>query len=138
IYLRRFLPESPRWLATHGHPEKAEAIIEQIEARVRAEGHHLPPVPHSAEHVRARKSTLMSEVFRALFKTYPQRTFFCLTLMAAQAFFYNAIFFTYAMMLTDFYDVPSAEVGYYILPFAVGNVLGSLILGRLFDTWGRK
>ena len=138
LYLRRFLPESPRWLATHGHPEKAEEIVEQIEERVRAEGHHLPPHEPAADHVKGRRSTPMAEVFRTLFRTYPQRTFYCLTLMAAQAFFYNAIFFTYAMMLTDFYGVPSAEVGYYILPFAAGNVLGPLLLGRLFDSWGRR
>ena len=138
LYLRRFLPESPRWLATHGHADKAEEVIEAIEAKVRAEGHELAPVPHSADHVRARRSTPMGEVFRTLFKTYPRRTIYCLVLMAAQAFFYNAIFFTYAMMLTDFYAVPSSHVGYYILPFAAGNVLGPLLLGRLFDSWGRK
>src|SRR5690606_1652072 len=138
LYLRRFLPESPRWLATHGHAEKAEEVIEAIEARVRAEGHELTPIPHSADHVRARRSTPMGEVFRTQFRTYPGRTIWCLVLMAAQAFFYNAIFFTYAMMLTDFYAVPSSHVGYYILPFAAGNVLGPLLLGRLFDSWGRK
>jgi MFS family permease len=138
LYLRRFLPESPRWLATHGHPEEAERIIEGIEARIAAEGHHLPPVPPSEEHVQARRSTPMSEVFATLFRVYPRRTFWCLSLMAAQAFFYNAIFFTYAMMLTDFYAVPSQDVGYYILPFAAGNVLGPLLLGRLFDSWGRR
>jgi MFS family permease len=77
-------------------------------------------------------------VFRTLLRTYPQRTVYGLSLMIAQAFFYNAIFFTYAMMLTDFYGVPSASVGWYILPFAAGNVLGPLVLGRFFDTVGRR
>jgi len=138
LWLRRFIPESPRWLATHGRPEEAERIIEQIERRVAAEGKPLPMVEPSAAHVVPRRSTPMSEVFATLFKVYPRRTFYCIVLMAAQAFFYNAIFFTYAMMLTDFYSVPSARVGWYILPFAAGNVLGPLLLGRLFDSWGRR
>ncbi|RKF19349.1 MFS transporter [Altericroceibacterium spongiae] len=138
LLLRRYLPESPRWLATHGHEEEAESVIDGIEARIRAEGHHLPDVPPAEHHVRPRRSTPMREVFSTLFRTYPKRTFYCLVLMAAQAFFYNAIFFTYAMMLTDFYGVPSGKVGYYILPFAAGNVLGPLLLGRLFDSWGRR
>ena len=138
LYLRRFLPESPRWLATHGHPKRAERIIEGIEARVEAEGHHLSPIEPSEQHVQPRRSTPMREVFATLFRTYPRRTFWVLSLMAAQAFFYNAIFFTYAMMLTDFYAVPSQDVGYYILPFAAGNVLGPLLLGRFFDSWGRR
>lgn len=138
LWLRRFLPESPRWLATHGRAEEAERVIEEIEARVVREGRTLPECPPVAAHVRARRSTPMGEVFRTLFRTYPTRSFHCLVLMAAQAFFYNAIFFTYAMMLTDFYGVASADVGYYILPFATGNVLGPLLLGRLFDTWGRR
>lgn len=138
LWLRRFLPESPRWLATHGRPEEAERIIEDIERRVQAEGHQLAPIEPSEAHVRPRRATPMAEVFKTLFRVYPKRTFYCLSLMAAQAFFYNAIFFTYAMMLTDFYGVPSAKVGFYILPFAAGNVLGPLLLGRFFDSWGRR
>jgi MFS family permease len=138
LWLRRFLPESPRWLAAHGRSEEAERTIEAIERRVAAEGKHLPEVEPSAAHVVPRRSTPMGEVFATLFRSYPKRTFYCLVLMAAQAFFYNAIFFTYAMMLTDFYAVPSADVGWYILPFAAGNVLGPLLLGHLFDSWGRR
>ena len=138
LFLRRFLPESPRWLATHGRTEEAERIVTDIERRIEAEGHTLPPVPPSAQQVTTRRSTSMGEVFTTLFRVYPKRTIYCLVLMAAQAFFYNAIFFTYAMMLTDFYGVASQSVGYYILPFAAGNVLGPLLLGHLFDSWGRR
>ena len=73
-----------------------------------------------------------------LFSGQRQRSLVGLSLMAAQAFFYNAIFFTYALILTDFYGVPADHVGWYILPFAAGNFLGPLLLGRLFDTWGRR
>jgi MFS family permease len=138
LYLRRFLPESPRWLATHGRAQEAERIIEDIERRVLSEGHHLPPESASAPRITPRRATPLSQVFATLFRTYPKRTFLCATLMTAQAFFYNAIFFTYAMMLTDFYAVPTASVGLYILPFALGNVLGPLVLGRFFDSWGRR
>ena len=138
LWLRRFLPESPRWLATHGRAGEAERIVEAIERRVEAEGHRLAPIQPGEAHVRPRRSTPMGEVFATLFRSYPKRTLYCLMLMTAQAFFYNAIFFTYAMMLTDFYAVPSANVGYYILPFAAGNVLGPLVLGWLFDSWGRR
>ena len=88
--------------------------------------------------LRTRDHTPLREVARALFVTYRQRTLVGLSLMAAQAFFYNAIFFTYALILTDFYGTPADRVGWYILPFAAGNVLGPLLLGRLFDTIGRK
>ena len=88
--------------------------------------------------IRTRNHTPLREVARALFVTYRQRTLVGLSLMAAQAFFYNAIFFTYALILTDFYHTPADRVGWYILPFAAGNVLGPLLLGRLFDTIGRK
>jgi MFS family permease len=88
--------------------------------------------------LRARHSTPLREVAGALFRTYRERTLVGLTLMTAQAFFYNAIFFTYALILTDFYGVPVDHVGWYILPFAAGNFLGPILLGRLFDTIGRK
>jgi MFS family permease len=134
--MRLWIPESPRWLVTHGQGQAADAVVAQIEQRSgRAGGtpSHLPKVK-----MRARTHTPLIEVVRTLFQTYPRRTLVGLSLMAAQAFFYNAIFFTYALILTDFYGVPAAGVGWYILPFAAGNFLGPLVLGRLFDTLGRK
>jgi MFS family permease len=136
LFLRRYIPESPRWLIIHGQPQSAETIVAQIEEEI-GRDHQLENVQQRVR-IRTRRSTPLSEVFRVLFKLYPRRTFLGLSLMGAQAFFYNAIFFTYAMMLTDFYGVPTGNVGWYIFPFALGNVLGPLLLGRLFDTIGRK
>ena len=81
-----------------------------------------------------RSHTPLAEVARALFKMYRRRTLVGLLLMTAQAFFYNAVFFTYALILTNFYDIPAGQIGWYILPFAAGNVLGPIVLGRLSDT----
>jgi MFS family permease len=88
--------------------------------------------------LRQRVGNAMTEVMRAAIHHYPKRTILCIVLMAAQAFFYNAIFFTYALVLTHFYDVQPGSIGNYILPFALGNVCGPLLLGRLFDVIGRK
>jgi len=74
----------------------------------------------------------------AILRDYPRRAVLGLVLMASQAFFYNAIFFSYALVLTRFYQVPSGDIGWYMLPFALGNFLGPLLLGHLFDTLGRK
>src|SRR5204862_5028950 len=94
--------------------------------------------PAARVRLRMRDHTPLGEVARALFVTYRERTLVGLTLMAAQAFFYNAIFFTYALILTNFYGTAADQVGWYILPFAAGNVLGPIVLGRLFDTLGRR
>src|ERR1700754_1460028 len=85
-----------------------------------------------------RDHTPLREVARTLFRTYRQRSLVGLALMVAQAFFYNAIFFTYALVLTDFFGIAANHVGWYLLPFAAGNFLGPLLLGRLFDTLGRR
>jgi MFS family permease len=138
LFMRMWIPESPRWLVTHGHGEAAHAVVAEIEDRVRSHGHTLGPVEGGPSRLRARASTPIIEVVTALVRTYRSRTLVGLCLMAAQAFFYNAIFFTYALILTNFYAIPAAHVGWYILPFAAGNFFGPLLLGRFFDTIGRK
>jgi MFS family permease len=138
LYLRRFLPESPRWLMIHGKPNEAEKVVAEIEARVAADVKvTLEPVPATLSLGEPHRTTLLS-VSRTLLKAYPGRTVLGLVLMAAQAFVYNAIFFTYALILSRFYGVPADKVGLYILPFAIGNFLGPLLLGPLFDSWGRR
>lgn len=133
LYLRHFLPESPRWLMTHGRLDEAHAIMRDIERRANVT--YETGLPRIRLHVR---NTQLVDVARTLFRTYPQRSFYCLVLMAAQAFFYNAIFFTYALVLGRFFNISDDRIGLYILPFAAGNFLGPLLLGRLFDVIGRK
>ena len=138
FFLRLWIPESPRWLMTHGRIDEANRIVEDIEGRFARHGTQLSTGPFPKIRMRQRAYTPLSDVTNSLFHTQRQRTFVGLSLMTAQAFFYNAIFFTYALVLTEFYAVPADQVGWYILPFAAGNFLGPLLLGRLFDTVGRR
>jgi MFS family permease len=133
--MRLWIPESPRWLMIHGRPDEARAIVADIERRagVTQTTADLPTI-----RLRMRTHTPLREVAATLLKLYPRRTILGLGLMAAQAFFYNAIFFTYALVLSDFYGIPADHIGWYLLPFAAGNFLGPLLLGRLFDTLGRR
>jgi MFS family permease len=138
LVMRMWIPESPRWLMIHGEPDTARAIVADIERSVL--GHTQDPArePFTKIRLRMRDHTPLTEVAHTLFSTYRTRALVGLALMIAQAFFYNAIFFTFALVLTDFYNIPADRVGWYILPFAAGNFLGPLLLGRLFDTLGRR
>jgi MFS family permease len=136
LVMRMWIPESPRWLMIHGRPDQANAIVADIERSVTGHdqsGQALPKIK-----IRMRDHTPLREVAHTLFTVYRQRSLVGLALMAAQAFFYNAIFFTFALVLTDFFHIPADHVGWYLLPFAAGNFLGPLLLGRLFDTLGRR
>ena len=138
LLMRRWIPESPRWLMTHGHPEAAERVMADIERTVAATNGPLPAVPDRRLRLRGDTDKWFVEGVKSLFTRYRQRTIVGVALMTAQAFCYNAIFFTYALILTQFYHIPSGRVGLFILPFAAGNFAGPLILGPLFDSLGRK
>jgi MFS family permease len=139
IYLRRHIPESPRWLLTHGHADEANATVDDIETRVQAQGATLTPVPESKSMlVKASESIPFKQVMHVFFTKYPRRTFLGITMMVTQSFLYNAIFFTYALVLENFYGISKAGTSLYFFPFAIGNLLGPLLLGHLFDTWGRR
>lgn len=138
MLMRLWIPESPRWLMIHNQPDEARRIVESIERHYHERGIALPPVDGPPLRLHARDHTPLREVFNSLFVVHRLRAVVGMSLLTAQAFFYNAIFFTYALVLTDFYGVPSAHIGWYVLPFALGNFCGPLLLGRLFDVVGRK
>jgi MFS family permease len=139
MFVRQWIPESPRWLMIHGRNDEAEKIVAEVERKIGGSAvidrrySDSPPT-----RIRTRTHTPWREIWNAIVHEHRRRSMLGLVLMLTQAFFYNAIFFTYALVLVRFYAIPERNVGGYLLPFALGNVLGPFVLGHLFDTIGRK
>jgi MFS family permease len=137
--LRRNLPESPRWQLMHGRADEAEQTVDRIEKEFTDRGARLPDVDDSqAIEVVRTDDVGFLQIARTLFREYPKRTVVGFALGISQSFLYNAVFFTYVLVLTKFYGVSDSAAAAYLLPFAFGNLLGPLLLGRFFDTIGRK
>jgi MFS family permease len=138
LLVRRTVPESPRWLFIHGREQEAERIVARIEDGVRAETQRDLAEPRASISVRQRASIPFREIARVAWSLYPQRVMLGLALFVGQAFLYNAVTFNLGTMLSGFFGVASGTVPAFIVIFAAGNFLGPLLLGRLFDTMGRR
>lgn len=140
IFMRRYVPESPRWLMTHGKREEAEEVVSDIEQRVEEDTGEELEEPDDEESITIQETDDVSfrEIADIAINKFRDRSFVGLSLFVSQAFMYNAIFFTYALVLTEFYGVAPTKTPWYLLPFALGNFLGAVVLGRFFDTVGRK
>ncbi|NYI04132.1 MFS transporter [Allostreptomyces psammosilenae] len=138
LFVRRNVPESPRWMFIHGRAEDAERLVRGIERRVEQETGHALEEPDEYITVRTRRAIGFGEIARSTVRLYPKRSALGLALFIGQAFLYNAVFFTQVLVLETFFDVGSADAPLYIVPLAIGSFAGPLVLGRLFDTVGRK
>ena len=138
LFLRRAVPESPRWLVTHGHDEQARADMADVERRVSQSGGGTLPQAHGTLTIHPRKTFGFGLVFGAMLGRHRGRSALALTLMVAQAFLFNAVYFTYGLVLEKFEAVPAADVGLYVLPLTLGSLVGPFALGHLFDTVGRR
>jgi MFS family permease len=137
LFMRRFVPESPRWLLIHGGKKEAESIVDEIERKAVGDPSRLPKAEGTIK-LHVRHYTPWKEIWTAMAYTYRKRSLLGFALMVAQAFFYNAVLFTYGLILLRFYQVSPESISLYLLPLALGNFLGPLLVGHLFDTIGRR
>ncbi len=138
LFLRNAVPESPRWLIIHGQEDEAKRVVAEVEAKA-TQNAGAPKVEHKITEIHPRDHTPWRDIARVMLVEHRRRSLLGMALMVAQAFFYNALgFFTIPLILTKFYGVAPGHVSWYLLPFAAGNILGPIVLGRLFDVVGRK
>ncbi len=124
---------------THGRQDEAEATVDRIEAGLERHGVKLDPVPDDqAIEISYRGQVSYLQIARTMLRDYPSRSALGFSMMVTQSFLYNAIFFSYALVLTHFYKIPEDQTAYFFIPFAIGNLIGPLVLGPLFDTVGRR
>jgi MFS family permease len=138
LFLRLKVPESPRWLMLRGREEEADKIIQQIESTVASSGHKLAPPDEKKLKLKVRDHTPLREIFHAMWVDNRKRSALAFVLMIGQSFYFNAVFFTYGLVVAQFYKVSAKALPLHLLPFALGSFLGPILLGRLFDTVGRK
>jgi MFS family permease len=138
LLLRRHVPESPRWLVTHGYAQQAESTIAEIEKRVVGTTGATLNRPKETLQIHPRRSFGFELIVRSMLGKYHVRSVVVLALMIAQAFLFNAVFFSYGLVLSSFYGVPETRTGTHLLLLAISNFLGPLLLGTFFDTIGRR
>jgi MFS family permease len=138
LIFRQWVPESPRWLMVHGNPGEADKVVDEIERIVSEKKGPLPKPEGPLTRIHIRHRTPWGEIWRAIAYEHRKRSILGLALMASQAFFFNAVLFSYGLVLARFYNVPAEKVSAFLLPLALGNALGPILIGRLFDTVGRK
>jgi MFS family permease len=138
MFVRRTVPESPRWLFIHGRQEAAEEIVEDIERQVEKQTGERLAMPDDSISIRQRRTIGFGVIVRTMVRHYPRRSILGLALFVGQAFLYNAVYFTYALVLAKFFKVSDSRVGLYLIPIGIGNFVGALFLGRLFDSIGRR
>jgi MFS family permease len=136
LFMRRHVPESPRWLLIHGQKDEAERVVGEIEQQASG-GRQLSPAKGCIR-LQVQDHTPWREIWNAMANQYRERSILGFSLMVAQAFFYNAVMFTYGLVLLRYYHIPAPSIGYWLLPLSFGNFLGPLVIGKLFDTIGRK
>lgn len=138
LWLRLYVPESPRWLMLRGREEEANKIVTEIEDKVRKEKGDLPQPQGEKLKISVRDHTPLGEIFSSMFRDNRSRSFLALALMVGQSFFFNAVFFTYGLVIKRFFKIPDDQLPLHLLPFALGSFLGPITLGQLFDKVGRK
>ncbi len=138
LFLRLGVPESPRWLMLRGHEKDAEKVVGGVEETVSKSKGDLPATDGTKLKLKTRDHTPWREIFRSMWHDNRSRSLLGITLMVGQSFFFNAVFFTYGLVVKKFFHVSDQRLPLHLLPFALASFFGPIVLGRFFDSVGRK